>query len=93
MDRSDRIEPDEVVLGRAAQHDFGLWQKETDTGQAVFAWLCRGRESGPRFLTRRLALEWMANWLEADTPEFGFSAAALHGGDFSHATNARTVEI
>ena len=68
MDRSDRIEPDEVILGRAAQHDFALWQKEADTGQAVFSSLsdpttrarvdgrlARSRHAGVWILCRRVA--------------------------------------
>ncbi|HEY7107705.1 MAG TPA: hypothetical protein VH986_14985 [Acidimicrobiia bacterium] len=41
---------------------FELVRYESDTGQAVWEWQ-RGDEPRPQFVTRRVALHWMREWL------------------------------
>jgi hypothetical protein len=54
-----------AILLRAAETGFSLVQYETDTGQVVWEWR-RGDEPRPQFVTRRVALHWMADWLHRD---------------------------
>jgi hypothetical protein len=54
---------EEEVLSAARRSDLTLMQFETDTGQVVWSWSARD-DGGPRFLTRRVALAWMADVLE-----------------------------
>ena len=53
------------ILLQAAETGFALVQHETDTGQLVWEWR-RGDEPRPQFVTRRVALHWMADWLHRD---------------------------
>jgi len=54
---------EQELLQTARADGLALRQFETDTGQLVWAWQ-RRNDPGPRFLSRRLALSWMADWLE-----------------------------
>jgi hypothetical protein len=54
------------LLARARRAGFCLFQCETETGQVVWEWR-RSDEPRPRFLTRRLALDWMRTILESTT--------------------------
>jgi hypothetical protein len=57
------IEPGGTALIEAAARDgFSLVQYETPTGQLVWEWR-RGSEPRPQFVTRRVALVWMREWL------------------------------
>ena len=56
---------DEVVASRAADRGFRLLQYETENGQLVWEWR-RGNEPRPQFVTRRVAMHWMAEFLELD---------------------------
>jgi hypothetical protein len=53
---------DELLIVRAADEGFSLVQHETENGQIVFAWR-RGTEPRPQFVSRRVALRWMHDWL------------------------------
>jgi hypothetical protein len=57
---------DEFLMIRAADDGFCLVQYETQTGQIVFEWR-RGTEPRPQFVSRRVALRWMHDWLEMQT--------------------------
>ena len=66
MEWSDR----NTILARAAQYDLQLDRSAPEkAGQPVFAWRWRDREMGREFATRDLAIDWMAEWLDADTAE------------------------
>jgi hypothetical protein len=56
------LQEDQTVLARAADAGFQLVQCETDTGQLVWEWR-RGNEPRPQFVTRRVAIHWMAEFL------------------------------
>ena len=68
---------DEFLIGRARQHDCELFEHETPEGQLVYSWRWQRQEPGPQFLSRQLALAWMAEWLEEDTASQGLSRSAL----------------
>jgi hypothetical protein len=53
---------EQELLAAARAQGFCLFQCETDTGQVVWEWRRTG-EPPPRFLTRRLALEWLRDRL------------------------------
>ncbi len=53
------------VISRAEHDGFHLVHLETDTGQRVWEWH-RGAEPKPRFVSRRAAVEWMAEFLQRD---------------------------
>lgn len=53
------------VVSAAQRAGRALVHFETDTGQVVWSW-SRRDEGGPQFLTRRVALAWMADVLERD---------------------------
>jgi len=53
---------EKTVLAGAADAGFRLVQCETDTGQLVWEWR-RGNEPKPQFVTRRVAIHWMAEFL------------------------------
>ena len=53
---------DQAILDRAADGGFQLVQYETRTGQLVWEWR-RGNEPRPQFVTRRVALHWMSEFL------------------------------
>jgi hypothetical protein len=54
------------VIEAAAQDGFSLVQYETPMGQLVWEWR-RGGEPRPQFVTRRVALVWMREWLARTT--------------------------
>ncbi len=54
---------EEEVLSAAGRAGQVLVQFEIDTGQVVWSWSTRDA-GGPQFLTRRVALAWMADLLE-----------------------------
>ncbi len=56
---------DERVVSSAAALGFRLQQHETDNGQLAWEWR-RGNEPRPQFVTRRVAIHWMAEFLEFD---------------------------
>jgi hypothetical protein len=71
---------DEVIIERAAQDDFLLFERETDNGQVMFEWRWgKRRYPGPEFVSRRHAIDWMAEYLEGDTPGHGINRRELHG--------------
>lgn len=75
-------ELDRVTIGRAAQYDFRLFQRETDTGELVFEW--RSIEyplPSPPFVTRQLAIDWMVSWLDGATPAAGMLFPTLFQRD------------
>jgi hypothetical protein len=53
------------VIARARRDGFHLVHLETDTRQRVWEWH-RGGEPKPRFVSRRAAVQWMAEFLERD---------------------------
>jgi hypothetical protein len=55
------------VVDAARRAGRSLSQYETDTGRLVWAW-ARPDGTGPLFLTRRVALTWMADVLERLDP-------------------------
>jgi hypothetical protein len=55
------------TLTRAAQYDLLLCRIRDEPGEGVFGWRQQGRELGPGFLSRPLALDWIAHWLDEDT--------------------------
>jgi hypothetical protein len=54
---------DELVVSRAADVGFRLLQYETENGHLVWEWR-RGNEPRPQFVTRRVAIHWMTEFLE-----------------------------
>jgi hypothetical protein len=61
--------PDEQfanVVERAADEGFQLVQFETPHGQLVWEWR-RGDEPRPQFVSRRVALDYMDDWLRRNT--------------------------
>jgi hypothetical protein len=67
---------EESLLAEAASAGFRLVEYRTDTGQSVWEWR-RGDEPRPQFVTRRVALYWIAQYLDganrALTPELAAS--------------------
>jgi hypothetical protein len=62
------IEADaERVLLAAHAAGFCLFQRETDTGLLVWEWR-RGTDPRPQFVTRRVALHWMSEFLSRNAP-------------------------
>jgi hypothetical protein len=57
---------EQSVVARAAVSGFRLVQYETETGQLVWEWR-RGSEPRPQFVTRRVAMHWMDEFLARDT--------------------------
>jgi hypothetical protein len=63
IDRHGTPDPTtEPLIEAAARDGFALVQYETTTGQVVWEWR-RGDEPRPQFVTRRVALVWMEEWL------------------------------
>ncbi|MET0629203.1 MAG: hypothetical protein ABW033_12175 [Acidimicrobiia bacterium] len=56
---------DQAVIARAADAGFRLAQYETDQGHSVWEWR-HGSDPRPQFVTRRVAVHWMAEFLERD---------------------------
>ena len=50
------------VLAEARTLGFELATYESDAGQVIFEWR-RGNEPRPQFVTRRVALHWMQDFL------------------------------
>jgi hypothetical protein len=71
---------DQLVLTRAADAGFHLEQCETDTGQLVWAWQ-RGNGPRPQFVTRRVAIDWMAKFLTRDHPAFVSNFGSSYSSD------------
>jgi hypothetical protein len=61
---------EEVLLGAAHAAGFCLFQRETDTGLLVWEWR-RGTEARPQFVTRRVALHWMSEFLSRNPSTAG----------------------
>jgi hypothetical protein len=57
---------EQSIVARAADSGFRLVQYETETGQLVWEWR-RGSEPRPQFVTRRVAMHWMDEFLARDT--------------------------
>jgi hypothetical protein len=55
----------QLVIARAADAGFRLASHETDAGQVVWEWR-RGSEPRPQFVTRRVAVHWMGEFLERE---------------------------
>ena len=55
----------QLVIARAADAGFRLVSHETDGGQLVWEWR-RGAEPRPQFVTRRVAVHWMGEFLERE---------------------------
>jgi hypothetical protein len=63
VDRRETPDPTtDALIAAAAKDGFALVQYETPTGQVVWEWR-RGHEPRPQFVTRRVALVWMEEWL------------------------------
>ena len=56
--------PHRGLIERAAQLGFSLDRRTADTGQTVWEWR-RGDEPRPQFVTERVALHWMSEWLDS----------------------------
>ena len=56
---------DQAVIARAADAGYRLAQYETDSGQVVWEWRS-GSGPRPQFVTRRVAVHWMAEFLDRD---------------------------
>jgi hypothetical protein len=64
MEWSDR----NTVLARAEKYDLQLDRSAPERpGQPRFAWRWHDRDMGREFPTREVAIDWMAEWLDADT--------------------------
>ena len=55
----------QLVIAHAADAGFRLVSHETDAGQVVWEWR-RGAEPRPQFVTRRVAVHWMGQFLERE---------------------------
>ena len=67
---------DRELLTRAAQYDLALRRRSEATGEEAFGWRWHGQDLGPRFSSTRLALDWIARWLDEDTPSQGLHLRA-----------------
>lgn len=67
MDPSDRHDLTKSILSRAAQYDLQLHGNGAEAVPQVFIWRWHHRTLGPEFPNRDLAIDWMAEWLDADT--------------------------
>jgi len=72
----DNCDPDRELLARAAQYDLSLRHLDEATDGEGFGWRWNGRDLGPCFSNRRLALDWIAQWLDEDTPSQGLHIRA-----------------
>jgi hypothetical protein len=52
-----------AIIEAAREAGRSLLRSEADTGQVIWSW-SRSDGTGPMFLTRRVALTWMADVLE-----------------------------
>ena len=55
--------PQRGLIERAAELGFSLDRRTADTGQIVWEWR-RGDEPRPQFVTERVAIHWMSEWLD-----------------------------
>jgi hypothetical protein len=62
----------EQIVQRAAVEGFELVQFETPHGQLVWAWR-RGDEARPEFVSRRVALNFMEDWLRRNAAHHHWS--------------------
>ena len=63
---------DRVILGRAAQYGLRLVQRPAASGAPVFEWRwIESDEPSPTFENRRLALDYMSDFLDGPTPAEG----------------------
>jgi hypothetical protein len=70
---------DERIIERAAQDNFQLFERDTNNGQTMFEWRWgKRRYPGPEFVSRRHAIDWMAEYLDGDTPGHGIDRRELH---------------
>jgi hypothetical protein len=79
--KEDMILPEQTdsereLLARAAQYDLSLRSLRGATDEEVFGWRWNGRDLGPGFPNRSIALEWIARWLDEDTPSQGLHLQA-----------------
>lgn len=65
MHRRSSRPADDDVIRQAAAHGFDLVEYETSIGQVVFEWR-RGHEPRPQFVSRRVAMHWMVEWLQRE---------------------------
>lgn len=72
---------EDSLLGEAAAAGFQLVEYRTDTGQSVWEWR-RADEPRPQFVTRRVALYWIAQYLDGanSTPRPELTASTGRGG-------------
>jgi hypothetical protein len=56
---------DQVVIAHAADAGFRLARYETESGRAVWEWR-HGADPRPQFVNRRVAVHWMAEFLERE---------------------------
>jgi len=76
MNLPEQSDSDRELLARAAQYDLALRSLRGATDEEVFAWRWNGRDLGPGFPNRSLALDWIARWLDEDTPSQGLHIQA-----------------
>jgi len=76
MKLPEQSDSDRELLARAAQYDLALRSLRGATDEEVFAWRWNGRDLGPGFPNRSLALDWIARWLDEDTPSQGLHIQA-----------------
>ena len=67
----DNDDSNPELLARAAQYDLALRRIGGGTDEEAFGWRWNGRDLGPCFSSRRLALDWIARWLDEDTASQG----------------------
>ena len=60
----------EDVRARAGDLGFELVSYDSEAGQVIFEWR-RGDEPRPQFVTERVALRWMAEFLTGSRPRAG----------------------
>jgi hypothetical protein len=80
MSLPDNCESDRELLARAAQYDLSLRHLGGATHEELFGWRWNGEDLGPRFSNKRLALDWIAQWLNEDTPSQGLHIRARTRG-------------
>jgi hypothetical protein len=67
--RSDRFALDTHTINRALQHDLVLVANVAVDQQLVFGWSSPSAKVGPKFDDRKLAIDWMVEWLADDGEE------------------------
>ena len=66
---------DQAVIAHAADEGFQLVQSATPNGALVWEWR-RGLEPRPQFVTRRVAVHWMQEFLARNTRGLAFVSEA-----------------